>query len=145
VIEPTAEHRDMDTLLDHLLAFAREMLKRQGAVYPFGAVTKTDGRMTLVAGSGGSAEGSTEDLMGLVVAGMREQAVAGEIRAAGVCYEVHVPTDDGSTTDAIAVALEDNLGEHALVFMPYTKTRLKGVRFAEITVSPGEPRVFLPV
>ena len=145
MIEPTAERRDMDALLDQLLAFAREMLRKQGAVYPFGAVTRSDGRMRLVASSGGATDASTDELMGLVVAGMREQAMAGEIRAAGVCYEVHVPTDDGSTTDAIAVSLEDMLGGNALVFMPYTRGgRLTGVKFAEITVSPGEPRVFVP-
>ena len=71
--------------------------------------------------------------------------MAGEIRAAGVCYEVHVPTDDGTITDAIAVSLEDMLGGNALVFMPYTRGgRLTGVKFDEITVSPGEPRVFVP-
>jgi hypothetical protein len=134
----------MDALLDQLLAFAREMLRRQGSVFPFGAVTKADGRMKLVAGSGGAADASNDELMGLVVSGMREQALAGEIRAAGVCYEVHVPTDDGETTDAIAVSLESALGDNALVYMPYTRSRLKGVKFDEITVSPGEPRVFLP-
>jgi hypothetical protein len=143
VIEAPVERRDMDALLDHLLAFARDMLRKHGSVYPFGAVTKMDGRMVLVAGSGGNQE-STEELMRLVVTGLRERAVAGEIRAAGVCYEVHVPTDDGATTDAIAVALEDILGDTALVFMPYTKGGLfKGIRFAEITVSPGEARVFV--
>ena len=144
MIEPIAERRDMDALLDQLLAFAREMLRKQGSVFPFGAVTKTNGRMTLVAGSGGGAEASTAELMGLVVSGLREQALAGEIRAAGVCYEVQVPRDDGATTDAIAVSLEDNLGDNALVFMPYTRSRLTGVRFEEITVSAGEPRVFVP-
>ena len=144
MIEPTAERRDMDALLDQLLAFARDMLRKQGAVYPFGAVTRSDGRMRLVAGSGGATDASTEELMDLIVTGMRRQALAGEIRAAGICYEVHVPTDDGSTTDAIAVSLEDVIGGNALVFMPYTRGgRLTGVKFDEISVSPGEPRVFV--
>jgi len=141
VIEPIAERRDMDALLDQLLAFAREMLRKQGAVYPFGAVTRSDGRMRLVASSGGAVD-SNDELMTMVVSGMRQQALAGEIRAAGVCYSVHVPADDGTIADAIAVALEDDTGENALVFMPYTRGRLTGVKFDEITVSPGEPRVF---
>jgi hypothetical protein len=144
MIEPTAEKRDMDALLDQLLAFARQMLRRQGSVFPFGAVTKADGRMSLVAGSGGRDGASNDELMGLVVSGMREHAAAGEIRAAGLCYEVHVPTDDGSVTDAIAVSLESVIGETALVFMPFTRSRLSGVRFDEITVMPGEARIFAP-
>ena len=142
MIEPTAERRDMDALLDQLLAFARDMLRKQGAVYPFGAVTRSDGRMRLVASSGGATD-SNDELMTMVVDGMRQQALTGEIRAAGVCYEVHVPTDDGSLADAIAVSLEDDTGENALVFMPYTRGRHSGVKFDEITVSPGEPRIFV--
>ncbi len=144
MIDATSERHDMDALLDQLLAFAREMLRRQGSVFPFGAVTKADGRMALVAGSGGRDGASDDELMGLVVSGLQQQARAGEIRAAGVCYEVHVPTDDGGTTDAIAVSLESVIGESALVFMPYTRGRLKSVKFDDIQVGPGEPRIFVP-
>ena len=70
--------------------------------------------------------------------------MAGEIRACGVAYEAHVPADDGTITDAIAVSLEDVMGDSALVYMPYTRGRFKSVKFDEITVAAGQPRVFVP-
>ncbi len=142
MIDTTIDGRDMDLLLDQLLAFAREMLRKQGSVAPFGAVTKSDGRMRLVA-SGGAAAASPEEVRELVVAGIREQAQAGEIRACGVCYEVEVPTDLGAMSAAIAVSLEDAMGGSAMVYMPFTRNRFSGIRFDEITVSDGQPRVFV--
>ena len=144
MIDTTTDGRDMDLLLDQLLAFAREMLRKQGAVAPFGAVTKNDGKMKLVATSGTSSA-SPEEVMGLVVAGIREQASAGEIRACGVCYAVEVPTDLGEISEAIAVSLEDVMGGSAMVHMPFTRSRFSGVKFDEITVSAGQPQVFVPV
>ena len=142
MIDPTTDRRDMDALLDQLLAFARDMLRKQGTVHPFGAVTKMDGRMKLVASSG-AGQASPDELMGVVVSGLREQALAGEIRACGIAYEVQVPTDLGETTEAIAVSLEDVMGESALVYMPFTRGRFNSVKFDEITVSAGHPRVFV--
>lgn len=143
MIETTPDRRDMDALLDQLLAFAREMLRKQGRVAPFAAVTKADGRMALVAGTG-AAQASPDEVMGMVVAGLRDQARAGDIRACGVAYEVQVPTDLGETTDAIAVSLEDMLGDSAMVYMPFTRGgRFSGWKFDEITVSTGQPRVFV--
>ncbi len=145
MIEATTDRRDMDALLDQLLAFAREMLRKQGSVAPFGAVTKTDGRMKLLASSG-AAQSSADELMGLVVRGLREQAIAGEIRACGVAYEAQVPADDGRMTEAIAVSLEDVMGDSALVYMPFTRGgRFGGWKFDEITVASGQPQVFVPV
>ena len=69
-------------------------------------------------------------------------AASASIGAAGVCYEVHVAADDGSIADAIAVALEDDMGDNALVYMAYTRGRLTGFKFDEITVAAGEPRAF---
>lgn len=143
MIETTAERRDMDALLDQLLAFARDMLRKQGTVAPFAAVTKADGRMALVAGSG-AAQASPDEVMGMVVQGLRDQARTGDIRACGVCYAVQMPTDLGQFTEAIAVSLEDVLGGSAMVYMPFTRGgRFGGWKFDEITVSSGEPRVFV--
>jgi hypothetical protein len=74
---------------------------------------------------------------------MRARAEAGEIKAAGICYDVRIRGDDGKATDAIAVALEHRAGDAATVFMPYSKGRLAGLTFGELSAGRGERRVFV--
>jgi hypothetical protein len=81
-------------------------------------------------------------MMDLLLAGMRAQAAAGQIRAAGLCYDVRIRDRDGNATDAIAVSLEHNAGDTVRVLMPYSKGRLRGFEFGDIAAERGERRVF---
>jgi hypothetical protein len=138
------ERDDLDTLLDPLLQIAQDMVRKRGEFFPFGNVMKTDGEVALIAGYSGSERPPSQELIDLMVDGMRSQAASGDIRAAGVCYDVRVRSEDGTPTDAIAVALEHRAGDTVLVLMPYSKGRLTGVRFGDLTAAPGEHRVFDP-
>jgi hypothetical protein len=145
VIDNPAERRDLDALLDQLLPFAQEMLRKKGDLFPFGAVMKADGKMKLLAGSAGSWSGDPEqakELMGIVVDAMRAQAVTGEVRAVGLCFPTVVATDMGEDTEAVGVSLEHVAGDEAHVFLPFTRGRFKSVKFGELMFGTGERRVF---
>jgi hypothetical protein len=81
-------------------------------------------------------------MMDLLLAGMRTQAAAGQIRAAGLCYDVRIRDRDGNATDAIAVSLEHMAGDTVRVLMPYSKARFRGFKFGDIAAERGERRVF---
>ncbi|HEY3195101.1 MAG TPA: hypothetical protein VGK42_07690 [Candidatus Dormibacteraeota bacterium] len=140
--ERPPERDDLDALLDPLIRFAQEMLRKRGAFYPFGDVMTIDGEVTLTAADPGTDHPPTEEMMDLLLAGMRTQAAAGQIRAAGLCYDVRIRDRDGNATDAIAVSLEHKAGDTARVLMPYSKGRFRGLKFGDIAAERAERRVF---
>jgi hypothetical protein len=133
---------DLDLLLDPLLRFAQDQLRKHGEFLPFRNVMRTDGEVRLVAGYTGSERPPSQDVIDTMVAGMRSRAAALEIRAAGICYDVRIRAEDGKPTDAVAVSLEHRAGDTVQLFMPYSKGRFTGLRFGELKAGPGERRIF---
>jgi hypothetical protein len=136
------ERDDLDALLNSLLPFAQDMLRKHGEFLPFGAVMTTDGAIGLVAGDAGEEHPPSQEVIDLLADGMRARAEAGEITAAGICFDVRLRTPDGKATDAIQVSLEHRAGDAASVLMPYSKGRFTGLKFGELSSAPGERRVF---
>jgi len=136
------ERVDLDALLEPLLQFAQDMLRKHGEFFPFGNVMTTEGEIQLVAGLAGTEHPPSTEVIDLLVAGARARAMAGEIRATGICYDVRVRGVDGKSTDAIAVALEHRAGDSVEVLVPYSKRRFGGLQFGELTAGRGERRIF---
>src|SRR5439155_8138039 len=136
------ERDDLDALLSQLLPVAQDMLRKRGEFFPFGDVMRPGGGLELVAGYAGPEQPPSQELIDLVLGGMRAKAAAGLIQAAGICYDVRIRNDDGKTTDAIAVSLEHRAGDSVSVLMPYSKGRFTGVRFGALTAGPGHRRIF---
>ena len=72
-----------------------------------------------------------------MVAAMRDLAATGGIKAAGICSDVRIRSEDGKTSDAIAVSLEHRAGDSVAVLMPYSKGRFTGLRFGGLTAGPA--------
>jgi len=136
------ERDDLDELMGPLLEFAQDTLRKYGEFFPFGNVMTSGGDVELVAGYTGSERPPSQDVIDLLLAGARLRAAAGEIRAAGICYDVKLRTEDGKSTDAIAISLEHRAGDTVQVLLPYSKGRFTGLRFGDITAGPGKPQVF---
>ncbi len=103
---------------------------------------RTDGEVELVAGYSGTERPPSQDLIDLMIDGLRSRAIQGEIRAAGICYDVRIRDSDGKPTDAIAVALEHRAGDSVSVLMPYSKGRFSGWQFGDLISTPGGRRIF---
>lgn len=138
-----ADRQDLDSLLGSLLGFAQQTLNRYGEFYPFGAVLTTEGEVVLQGGQLiGTDRPPSQAIINLILDGVRSQANTGEIRAAGICYDVRMTLPDGTATDAIDVSLEHRSGLSVLVSQPYAKRRLRGFEYRELIAQPGEPRIF---
>ncbi len=114
-------HPDLNALLDDLLPFAKRLLDAQGEFYPFGGSITSDGRHISVGAKGESDRPKSKELIDLMTANFRSEASEGQIRAAGVCFDVRiVPPEQVDQTDAIQLALERE-NEALDVFIPYAQ------------------------
>ena len=77
------ERDELDALLDPLLDFAQEMLRKMGEFLPFGGTMTNDGQVSLTAADTGEERPESQAVIELLVSGMRTQAAAGQIRAGG--------------------------------------------------------------
>jgi hypothetical protein len=136
------ERADLDELLNALLPFAQDQLRKRGEFFPFGAVIKADGEVELIAGYIGSEQPPSQELIDVMVEGLRNRADASEIRASGICYDARLRSEDG-ITDAIAVWLEHQAGNAATVHVPYSRDRFTGLSFGDLTASAGDRRIFM--
>lgn len=139
--EATNSRADMNELLDPLIEFAKEMLKKNGEFYPFGNFMTTDGKIELMAAMDGDHPDSTA-LIDLLAAACRQKADEESIRAAALCYDVRWRGENGQPTDAIAVAIEHRDADPITVIVPYSKGRLGGWNFEALVATPGQRRVF---
>ena len=138
--ERPPERDELDALLDPLLRFAQDMLRKQGEFFPFGGTITAEGQISLTAADTGDERPASQEVIELVASGMRTQAIAGQIRAAAVCYDSRFTPEGGQKTDAIAVSLEHRDGDTVLVMQPYSKGRFTGFRFGQLVASAPDPR-----
>ena len=130
---------DLASVSRELLAFAHQTLTRYGAFLPFAAVVALTGDLQLVAAT--AEDPDTYGLLTDLYDQLGQQAAAGAVRAAGVCYEVTLaePLDGGY--DAVAMDLEHSAGAAMRCLVPYRSEA--GVwMFGRAEASPAPPRVF---
>jgi hypothetical protein len=142
-MEPTPRD-EMDSLLDALLPFAKQMLGEHGEFYPYAATLDSSGNLQMVATHTGEEHPDSSQLIELLYEGLVQQASTGEIRAAAVCADVRVtPPNSPEMTDAIRVAIEHASGEPVNVFLPYENRKFRGIQYGELFAQAGTTRVFL--
>src|SRR2546426_1377236 len=98
-------HPDLDQLLNALLPFAQQMLSKHGEFYPFGSAMTTDGQIQAHGAYDGDEHPPSQQLIDLLTQAFRQQAAAGHIRAAAICYDIRtIPPGHSEKTDAICVS-----------------------------------------
>ncbi len=137
-------HPDFDTLLNALAPFAKQMLSQHGEFYPFGAAMAPDGQVTAHAGYEGSEQPETQAVIDLLTQAFRQQAAAGEIRAAGLCKDIRtIAPGQTEKTDALCFKLEHQTGEAITVCIPYKKGLFGGYKYAGMFVGSHTPEFFV--
>ena len=134
---------DLEQLMNALIPFAQQMLKKEGEFYPFGVQMDAGGTIALATADTGEESPTTDRLIAMMTAGFQKSAKAGELRAAGICYDVRV-AEPGSDekTDAICVKIEHADGEALVAYVPYRKGRLGGMKYGKLFATKGEPTFF---
>ena len=137
-------HPDLDALLNALLPFAEQMLAKSGEFFPFGAEMKFDGEIDAVASYDSDEHPPSQTLIDLLTEGFRQQADTGELRGAGICYDVRtIPPGQTEKCDAICISLEHQSGEAVDVYVPYTKDRLGKIRCGAMFATRRTPQFFI--
>ena len=137
-------HPDFDALVNDLRPFAERMLREHGEFYPFGGSIKDDGEHVSVGAKGESDHPKSKGLIDIMTATFRRQAAEGEIRAAGICFDVRVvPPGQLDKADAIQFALEREGGEAADVYIPYAPLSDGEFTYGEIFACRREPTLFV--
>jgi hypothetical protein len=74
------------------------------------------------------------------------QAAAGQIRAAGICYDVRtIPPGQTEKTDAICPGLERQAGQSVSVFLPYKKGWFGRIQYGELLTTKRDAEFFVRV
>ncbi len=120
------------------------MLSKYGEFYPFGAVMSSTGEIRQV---GAKIERDdhppSQPLIDLLTETFRNQAARGELRAAGLCYDVlTIPPGEHRKRDAVCFGLEHYLGETVDVFIPYVKRSNGNVQYGEIFAATRTTKFF---
>jgi hypothetical protein len=140
---PRNARDDLDDLLDESCKTAIHFLEKSHEFFPFAVVAAVPGERQHVQAYDGRERPPSEDVLRLLVAGLRERAERGELLAAALTREVCL-TDrlTGEKTDAIAVALEHRNAAPIECFIPY---RFEDGRVVcgEISAHVGTSQVFL--
>jgi hypothetical protein len=127
-------HSDLNELLNALLPMAQMLLTKQGEFYPIGAIMLSDGEIRHVgANIDGDDHPPSQSLIDLLTETFQKEATKGNLRAAGICFDVlTVPPGKHQTQDAICFGLEHCFGEVVDVFQPYVRTEDGTVQFDDI-------------
>jgi hypothetical protein len=138
----TDARNDYDSLLQALLPFAEQMLKEHGEFYPFGMAINGEGAVVAHAIQGEQEMPDPREIVAKLVSGLKAEASAGKIRAAGICSNGRIELH-GKATDAIIATLECIGGEACRACVPYKKKFLGGYSLGDVIAGKAESRIFV--
>lgn len=126
---------DLDQLLGASVEAAVRMLSADGEFYPFALAMTADGELVSPSISPSSEHPDADEVVQLLVAALRD--VKDTLRAASLCSDVRIRSDEGDERDALRIELEAPQGDPLVVVVPYADQTLD-----EPFGMAGERRVF---
>jgi hypothetical protein len=135
---------DCEKVMNSVLPFAQQMLKRYGEFYPFGGFMKPNGEIVHVGAKDGKSEHPKSDnLIALLRQSLTQMAAKGLCKATAVLFDVRV-TPPGSATkmDAIQMCLDHADGYSAEVFMPHKIEPDGQVKYSAMFAQQGNNEIF---
>ena len=139
---PPEARADYNSLLEFLMPFAEDMLKKHGEFFPFGAAVSTAGEVVAHATYDGNETPAAEEVLASLVQGFQAEARAGKVRATGICSDGRI-MHDGKKVDAVIITLEHVSGNASKTCTPYRKNLFGKYRFGDLIAGLAEPRVFV--
>lgn len=137
-------HADLDAVLNAVLPLAQQMLAKYGEFYPIGAAVNMEGQPGLVGCMPESEHPESEEVIELLLAELRGQALKHEIRASAMCFDGSAtPPGEAAPMDAICAHLEHESGECLAVFLPYRKEISGQVTYGELFAGRLMPSIFV--
>ena len=127
---------DLDRLLGACVEAAVRLLAKDGEFYPFALAVTAEGDMVSPAVDPGSEHPTADHVVALLLEAL--QSSRDTLRAAAVCSDVRLRSDEGEERDAIRIAMESAEADPLVVLVPYADERLD-----QPFGMPGERRIFL--
>ena len=131
-----------EILLDRLLPFAEEQMKKYREFYPFAAVLLTDGSLELTGSYDGNEHPESKDVLEALKQIHRRLAFEDKIKASGIVWNASVASADGAPSDAIIVSLEHKDNYSVIVGEPYKIGFFKKVTFGNLFAMEGTHDIF---
>lgn len=131
---------DLDGLLNVALGFAQQQLTEHGEFFPFAVGVTTAGEAEMIAARPDITDEQPRSAD--VIDACLDQLAArrGELRAAAVVSDVHLPD---LNTDAIDVALEHAEGQALKLQLPYSKRQFRNnIEYGQLRAAPSSLRVW---
>jgi hypothetical protein len=108
--------------------FAKQMLSKSGAFYPFGAFINADDELEALAASTGTDRPSPSELLELTRAAVGELAASGRLKAYAIAADVNIPAAyEPPFQDGIRVQIEAP-GYSRFIYTPYRVLRFRPLR-----------------
>ncbi|MBQ7378798.1 MAG: hypothetical protein IJW70_03845 [Clostridia bacterium] len=131
-----------EVLLDKLLPFAEEQMKKYREFYPFAAVLLSDDSVELTASYDGNEHPESQKVLNDLTQIHKQLADEGKIKASGIAWNASVSSANGKPVDAVIVSLEHKDGYSVIVGQPYKIGWLKKVKFGDLFAMPGRHDIF---
>ena len=134
---------ECEELLNFLLDFAVNQLKKRGELYPFGAVMPDHGDITATAFYDADNEfPDSADIINNLTEAHKKKAEKGEIKASGICWNAKVSLENGAQTDAVIISLEHRDDYSVIVGQPYRLGLFGKLKLGNIFAQEGRHDVF---
>ena len=133
---------ECEELLNALLPFAVNQLKKYGEFYPFGAVMCNNNEISFTAVDNGEKYPDSTEMINRLTELHNEQAKKGEIKASGICWNATVSLENGKQSDTIVISLEHRENYSVLVGQPYRIGLFKKLNLDAIFAQNGKHDVF---
>ena len=131
-----------EILLDKLLPFAEQQMKKYREFYPFAAVLLEDDSVELTASYDGNEHPEPKAVLEDLKQIHKKLAAEGKIKASGIVWNAGVNSADGKPTDAIIVSLEHKDNYSVIVGEPYKIGLFKTVSFGNLFAMEGKQDIF---
>ena len=110
-----------ERLMDAVLPFAEEMLKKHGEFFPFGGVLNLEGKAINQGAWTGEEHPPSVDVIKVLHEAFKKGAKDREFLATALVYDVKVvPPGKSEKTDAVAVDIDHRDGVSQTVIYPYS-------------------------
>lgn len=131
-----------EILLDKLLPFAEQQMKKYREFYPFAAVLLEDDSVELTASYDGNEQPEPKAVLEDLKQIHQKLAAEGKIKASGIVWNAGVNSADGKPIDAIIVSLEHRDNYSVIVGEPYKIGLFKTVSFGNLFAMEGKQDIF---
>ena len=132
---------ECEVLLEALLSSSKNLLIKNGEIYPIGAVLSNDATATFTAVHSDNEFPDSKSVIRDLVSSHKQMAQKKKIKASGIAWNGTF-TSNGKQTDAIIVSLEHQDDYSVIVGLPYEIGLFKKIKFGELFAQSGNSDVF---